>query len=106
VDYGGAVRVSGPCLNLARFDLVSIRLVVLCAEHGSLGTASKVANMTKSSASHRLACFEAKLGKPLFVRDYRGLSPTEAGRLVADQGRHILRSIEQLTDLLSTVQAH
>lgn len=55
------MRTPTTFINVARFDLVSIRLVVLCAEEGSLGTASKMANMTTSTASHRLACFEAML---------------------------------------------
>jgi DNA-binding transcriptional LysR family regulator len=90
-------------VNLARFDLVSIRLVVFCSERGSLGQAAKLVHMTKSTASHRLACFEAKLGTPLFVRGHRGMLPTEAGRLVAAHGRLILRNLDQLSTGLTTL---
>lgn len=91
-----------PAFNLARFDLISIRLVVLCADSGSLGEASRIAHMSKSTASQRLANFESTLGHPLFVRDHRGLHATEAGLIVASFGRTIINSVRELTAQLGT----
>ena len=82
VSVGGAMQ----SINLARLDLVSIRLVVLCAELGSLSAAAKWAHCTLSAGSQRISALEEALGRRLFVRDHRGLRPTEAGQLVAQHG--------------------
>ena len=83
-------------INLARFDLVTIRLAVLCAESGSLSAAAKLAHCSISAGSQRLAALEAALGKPLFVRDHRGLHPTQAGDLFVHHARIILGDLEVL----------
>lgn len=81
-------------INLARFDLVSIRLAMLCADLGSLSAASKKVHCSLSTGSHRLSALEATLGKPLFTRDRRGLQATAAGELFVRHARVILRDIE------------
>jgi DNA-binding transcriptional LysR family regulator len=67
-------------VNLASLDLISVRLVLLCAEEGSLGRAAQRAHLSLTGASHRLTRFEQRLGKQLFERHRRGLRLTEAGR--------------------------
>jgi DNA-binding transcriptional LysR family regulator len=89
-------------MNLAKLDLISIRLVVLCEQMGSLSMAAQEANMSKSRASHRLASLESKLGMQLFVRDHRGLHITDAGSMVAGRGRSILHEIKQLSQQLKS----
>ncbi len=91
-------------VNIARIDLISIHLVVLCADSGSLGAAAKVAHMSKSAASQRLASLESALGTPLFHRDPRGLQPTQAGVDFTHRGRTILNEVRQLSNHLSTMQ--
>lgn len=54
-------------MNLAGMDFVSLRLVVLCAELGSLSIAAKHANMSLSCASHRLSTAEEVFGARLFA---------------------------------------
>lgn len=83
-------------LNLARFDLVSIRLVVLCQETGSLSEAARIAHMSKSNASQRLASLEMSVRQQLFVRDHQGLRPTTAGQVFASHGRTILEELGAL----------
>jgi len=90
-------------LNLARFDLVSIRLAVLCAERGSLAGACKAANMSKPSASQRLASLEATLGKQLFIRDHRGMRATEAGVAFVGHARTILNEVERMSATLTAL---
>lgn len=77
-------------MNLAGIDFVSLRLVVLCAESGSLSTAAKHAHMSLSCASHRLTTAEEVFGARLFERDHRGLHPTQAGTLFVTHARTIL----------------
>lgn len=91
----GAPGESAEHMNLAGIDFVSLRLVVLCAECGSLSVAAKHAHMSLSCASHRLSTAEEVFGARLFERDYRGLQPTQAGAVFVSHARaslNILRS--------------
>lgn len=83
--------------NLARFDLVSIRLAVYCQETGSLSSAARRANMSLSRASQRLTALETALGKRLFKRHCQGLAPTPEGLLLATYGRSLLKTVESLS---------
>ncbi|HET6829437.1 MAG TPA: LysR family transcriptional regulator [Ramlibacter sp.] len=66
-------------LNLQRLDLASVRLVVLCAELGSLSEAAKRCHLSVSGASHRLTAFEEAMGFDVFVRHRRGLRVSARG---------------------------
>lgn len=80
-------------MNLAGIDFVSLRLVVLCAELGSLSIAAKHAHMSLSCASHRLSTTEQLFGARLFERDHRGLHPTHGGAIFVTHARAILRML-------------
>jgi molybdate transport repressor ModE-like protein len=82
--------------NLARFDLVSIRLAVACAQSGSLTAAAREAHLALAAASRRLRELEDALGETLFERHARGVAPTEAGRVFVKHGLALLQTIEQL----------
>jgi DNA-binding transcriptional LysR family regulator len=83
-------------INIARFDLVSIRLAVLCAESGSLSAATRLAHCSISTGSERLAALEGAFGKSLFVRDHRGLRLTPAGNVFVRHARVLLQNLEVL----------
>jgi DNA-binding transcriptional LysR family regulator len=87
---------SGVTTNLARLDLVSLRIVVLCAERGNLSGAALAANISLSGASRRLRSVEDALGLPLFVRHNRGLMPTTAGSVAIRHGRLLLEAVQEL----------
>jgi len=76
--------------NLARLDLVSIKLAVLCEELGSFSSAARSANMSVSRASRRLNGLEAAIGRSL-LRHCNGLTPTDYGRVLASYGRKCSR---------------
>lgn len=82
-------------MNLAGIDFVSLRLVVLCAELGSLSIAAKHAHMSLSCASHRLSTAEEVFGARLFERDHRGLHPTHAGAAFVMHARAILNILRR-----------
>ena len=84
---------------------MSIRLVVLCAELGSLSAASKRVHCSISTASYRLNALEQTLGKRLFTRDHRGLHTTEAGNLFVDYGRMILEYVELMNRQVTLASA-
>lgn len=94
-------------MNLAGIDFVSLRLVVLCAELGSLSTAAKQAHMSLSCASHRLSTAEEIFGARLFERDHRGLHPTQAGAVFVAHACAILNLLRSgLRQLRSTSTHH
>lgn len=92
-------------INLARHDLVSLRLTAYCEKTGSLTAAAKQANMSLSQASYRLGMLEESLGTALFVRSRRGLTPTPAGALVARHGRTVLDALCDLERSLRELES-
>ena len=96
--------------NLARFDLVSIRLVVDCVQHGSLSAAARESHLALAAASRRIRELEDAVAEPLFERHGRGLRVTPAGRVFARHGLALLQSLEQmgaeLADLRQGIARH
>ncbi len=96
--------------NLARFDFVSIRLVVLCAQTGSLTAAALGCSLVLPAASRRIRDLEASIGELLFERHSRGLRPTSAGRAFVKHGLVLLQELdllmEDLADLSKGVVRH
>jgi DNA-binding transcriptional LysR family regulator len=96
--------------NLARFDLVSIRLAVACAQTGSLTAAARGSHLALAAASRRLRELENALGETLFERHPRGLATTAAGRVFVKHGLTLLQSMErlgaELADLRQGIARH
>lgn len=90
--------------NLARFDLVSVRLAVACAQTGSLTAAARASHLALAAASRRIRELESALGQPLFERHSRGLLPTAAGRVFVKHGLTLLQTMEQLGSELTDLQ--
>lgn len=88
---------------MAGLDFLSLRLVVLCAELGSLSGAAKQAHMSLSCASHRLSTAEEHLGTRLFYRDHRGLHATDAGAVFVAHAQTILNTLRQALRQLQLV---
>jgi DNA-binding transcriptional LysR family regulator len=87
-------------VNLARLDLVSIRLALLCAELGSLSAAARQANCSVSTGSYRLSALEESFGTRLFTRDHNGLTTTAAGARFIEHATAIMEHIDRMaTDL-------
>jgi DNA-binding transcriptional LysR family regulator len=97
-------------LNLARFDLVSIRLAVACAQTGSLTAAARDSHLALAAASRRIRELEGALGDTLFERHARGLLPTAAGRVFVKHGLTLLQTMEhlggELADLRQGIARH
>lgn len=86
--------------NLSRFDLVSVRLVVHCAQGGSLTAAARDCKLALTAASRRVRELEDAIGEPLFERHSRGLLPTAAGRIFVRHGLALLQRMDALVDEL------
>lgn len=93
-----------PGYNLARFDLISIRLAVACAHTGSLTSASRECNLVLPAASRRIQELENALGNILFERHSRGLAPTAAGQAFVRHGLAILREMDHLMAALADMR--
>ena len=96
--------MASPVYNLARFDFVSIRLTVLCAQTGSLTTAARQSNLVLPAASRRLKELEAAIGCQLFERHSRGLTMTSAGRIFMRRGLALLQEMDGLVSELADLQ--
>lgn len=96
--------MAAPGYNLARFDFVSIRLAVACAQTGSLTSAARDCNLVLPAASRRLRELEAALGDTLFERHSRGLVPTAAGRAFVRHGLALLQEVENLVGELADIR--
>ncbi|WP_028220844.1 LysR family transcriptional regulator [Paraburkholderia oxyphila] len=57
-----------------------LRLFIEIASHESLSGAAEALSLTQSGLSRQLACLEAYVGQPLFVRHGRGVRITDAGK--------------------------
>lgn len=91
-------------MNLARFDLVSIRLAVACAQTGSLTAAARTVHLALAAASRRIRELENALGDALFERHARGLLPTAAGRVFVKHGLTLLQTMEHLAGELADLR--
>lgn len=78
--------------DLRAFELVSRR--------GSIKVAAEELHLSPSALSRRIQGLEEELGQPLFIRDARGLTLTDAGREYAEQLRQVFQSLEQATSAL------
>ena len=96
--------MTAPRYNLARFDFVSVRLAVACAQTGSLTAAARHCNIVVAAASRRLRELETAIGSPLFERHSRGLVPTAAGRVFVRHGLALLQQMDSLMAELADEQ--
>ncbi|MBU6223562.1 MAG: LysR family transcriptional regulator [Burkholderiales bacterium] len=97
-------------LNLSRFDFVSIRLAVLCAQTENLTTAARACHLVLPAASRRIRELELSIGSQLFERHSRGLKVTPAGRVFMRRGLSLLQemdaTLKELIDLQQGVVRH
>lgn len=79
--------------------LAALRCFEAVARLGSVTQAARELHVTHSAVSQQIRILETAIGVALFVREARGLRPTEEGRLYALDIRAALRSITQATQL-------
>jgi DNA-binding transcriptional LysR family regulator len=72
-------------------DLADFAAVVTLAETLHFGRAADRLHVSQPALSKRLRKLEDRIGGPLLVRRYRDVRLTEAGRLLAERGRLLLR---------------
>lgn len=78
------------------FKPAQLRLIAEIAGHGQLQTAASAVAMTQPAASRMLAEIERTVGAPLFLRQPKGMEPTEIGAVVVRRARAMLREMRSL----------
>ncbi|QRZ15994.1 LysR family transcriptional regulator [Paracoccus methylovorus] len=79
-----------------------LRLIQQIAESGQLQLAAERVGMTQPAASRMLAEIENQIGAQLFLRQPKGMEPTEIGRAVLRRARVVLR---EMFSMAADVQA-
>lgn len=64
--------------------------------HGSFSAAASALHRVPSALSHAIAKLENELELKLFIREGRRASVTAAGRILIEEGRHLLRAANEL----------
>lgn len=75
-----------------------LRLIVEIAQSGQLQLAAAAASVTQPAASRMLAEIERAAGAPLFLRQPKGMEPTEIGAVMVRRARAMLREMRSMTD--------
>ena len=68
-----------------------LKAFLAVAREGSVTAAASTIHLAQSSVTKRIAALEVELGTPLFHRDRRGMSLTEAGELFLPRAEQIER---------------
>lgn len=82
-------------------DLEALRAFVTVVETGSFVGASRRLGLARATLRRRIDALEVEAGLPLLSRSHAGVVPTEAGALLAKEGRVL---IQEAQILLSTVR--
>ena len=85
-------------------DLKQLEYFVRVAELGSFTRASMALNVAQPALSRQVRLLEVELRQNLLVRNGRGATPTEAGKLLLAHGRGILHQVERAREELGRVR--
>jgi LysR family transcriptional regulator, nitrogen assimilation regulatory protein len=77
-------------------DLRQLHYFATVAERGGFGAAAGALNVAQSALSRHVKLLEQELGGALLVRGPRGVTVTEAGKVLLDRGRWLLGMLEDI----------
>jgi len=78
------------------FDLIDLRLFLKILESGNITAGATRSHLSLASASARVRAIEASLGIALLDRGRRGVTPTPAGKALAQHARLITQQVERM----------
>lgn len=78
------------------FDLTDLRLYLNILDTGNITAGASRSHLSLAAASARIRAMEASLGTEFLLRGRRGVSPTPAGKALAQHARNLLRQAEHL----------
>lgn len=82
-------------------NLQLLELFLRVAELGSINRAAQTLSISQPALSRQIAMLEQQMGVPLFLRTQAGVQLTEAGQLLNERARPLLRQFELLKDQVS-----
>jgi len=85
-------------------DLKQLEYYVHVAELGSFTRAANVLNVAQPALSRQIRLLEVELRQNLLVRNGRGVTTTEAGKLLLEHGRGILHQVARTVEELGRVK--
>lgn len=85
-------------------DLKQLEYFVRVAELGSFTRAAVALAVAQPALSRQVRLLEVELNQSLLVRNGRGATPTEAGKLLLAHGRGILHQVERAREELGRVR--
>ena len=85
-------------------DLKQLEYFVRVAELGSFTRASGVLNIAQPALSRQVRLLEVELRQNLLLRNGRGVTTTDAGKLLLEHGRGILHQVARAQEDLGRVQ--
>jgi LysR family nitrogen assimilation transcriptional regulator len=93
-------------MSIAILNLRRLKYFVKLVDIGSMTQAADVLHVAQPALSQQLATLEAELQQQLLIRTKRGVTPTEAGKVLYAHAQIILRQCEQAqSDINATGQA-
>lgn len=88
-------------IGSAAVELRQIEYFIRVAELGSFTRASIALDVAQPALSRQVRLLEQELRQTLLLRNGRGVTTTEAGRILLDQGRGVLHQLSRLRDELA-----
>ena len=85
-------------------DLKQLEYFVRVADLGSFTRASAALNIAQPALSRQVRQLEVELRQTLLVRNGRGATPTEAGKLLLEHSRGILHQVQRAREELGRVR--
>lgn len=85
-------------------DLKQLEYFVRVAELGSFTRAAQALDVAQPALSRQIRLLEVELRQNLLLRNGRGATPTEAGKLLLAHGRGILHQVERAKEELGRVR--
>ncbi|MFF1369168.1 LysR family transcriptional regulator [Streptomyces virginiae] len=86
-------------------DVQRLRVLRAVAEHGSFNRAAGALLVTPSAVSQHIAALERTVGHPVAVRSTRGVTLTEAGRLLVEVAESISAELDQVRHAIDRLTA-
>lgn len=77
----------------AVLDIKRLQILLAIVEEGSVTSAAAALGYTPSAISQQLLRLEREAGQPLLDRHARGMTPTDAGLVLATHARKVLRQL-------------
>jgi LysR family nitrogen assimilation transcriptional regulator len=79
-------------------DVKQVHYFMMLAEYGTISKAADALGLAQPSLSEHIARLEKKLDTKLAIRGPRGITLTEAGRLLAREGHGLIEAARSLTN--------